>query len=624
MIWGRGLAAAALLALGAERASADGDVDIFVGLGDGTIKYYQNDGTKSFMVPTEKTAVGKHPFYGVDVGARAVLSCVDIDGDLDYDCFVGESGGTVKYFKNVEYPGHATFVDQVVAETHPFFGVDFGTNAAPFCERDFDGDGDFDCFVGLADGSVVYHKNTGTVTAPVFAAQAGAANPFNGLTVAGNAVLFCFDIDNDSDIDCFVGVSDGTISYFKNTGTATAPAFTLTNGAGNNPFHGVDFGDDAVIRCVDADFDDDMDCFIGNALGKIYYYKNTGTRYAAVYTDFSLDASVNVFFATQATPLTGLQTAPMFADIDASCSPHNHCNGHGTCYPPVQCKCFDGYGSDADLTIYRSPDCSKRVCPAGKSWADVPTTATTAHALAECSDKGMCDRTSGKCACFPGFTGDACQRLACPTSKVGQECSGHGRCQSMKVMATMTNALPLSAATTYTGAEATTTWDEEMSYGWCVFCLCCCVCLPACVLACLRACGAQHQPRAPSSHSCASSPAGCFLPVFATPAGPSAWRAARRRSRSTSGTTAPCATAPQGTVRRRPTTSSIAMARSRRAEWGRGRQVICATWTARERACATTKPARASASRASGARTAPTRTRSRARRLRQRNSVCDG
>jgi len=465
MIWGRGLAAAALLALGAERASADGDVDIFVGLGDGTIKYFQNDGTKSFMVPTEKTAVGKHPFYGVDVGARAVLSCVDIDGDLDYDCFVGESGGTVKYFKNLEYPGHATFVEQVVAETHPFFGVDFGSNAAPFCERDFDGDGDFDCFVGLADGSVVYHKNTGTVTAPVFAAQAGAANPFNGLTVAGNAVLFCFDIDNDSDIDCFVGVSDGTISYFKNTGTATAPAFTLTTGAGNNPFHGVDFGDDAVIRCVDADFDDDMDCFIGNKLGKIYYYKNTGTRYAAVYTDFSADASVNVFFATQATPLTGLQSAPMFADIDASCSPHNHCNGHGTCYPPVQCKCFDGYGSDADVTIYRSPDCSKRVCPAGKSWADVPTAATIAHALAECSDKGMCDRTSGKCACFPGFTGDACQRLACPTSTMGQECSGHGRCQSMKVMATMTNALPLSAATTYTGAEATTTWDEEMSYG---------------------------------------------------------------------------------------------------------------------------------------------------------------
>ena len=35
----------------------------------------------------------------------------------------------------------------------------------------------------------------------------------------------------------------------------------------------------------------------------------------------------------------------------------------------------------------------------------------------------------------------------------------------MKRMATMTDALPLSAATTYTGAEDTTTWDENKIYG---------------------------------------------------------------------------------------------------------------------------------------------------------------
>jgi hypothetical protein len=35
----------------------------------------------------------------------------------------------------------------------------------------------------------------------------------------------------------------------------------------------------------------------------------------------------------------------------------------------------------------------------------------------------------------------------------------------MKRMATLTNALPLSAATTYTGSEASTTWDEDKVYG---------------------------------------------------------------------------------------------------------------------------------------------------------------
>jgi hypothetical protein len=43
----------------------------------------------------------------------------------------------------------------------------------------------------------------------------------------------------------------------------------------------------------------------------------------------------------------------------------------------------------------------------------------------ECSDGGLCDRTSGNCVCFPGYEGSACQRTACENN-----CSGHGICQS--------------------------------------------------------------------------------------------------------------------------------------------------------------------------------------------------
>jgi len=42
----------------------------------------------------------------------------------------------------------------------------------------------------------------------------------------------------------------------------------------------------------------------------------------------------------------------------------------------------------------------------------VPTAADTAHALAECSNAGICNRGTGKCECFDGFEGDACQRSA--------------------------------------------------------------------------------------------------------------------------------------------------------------------------------------------------------------------
>lgn len=66
----------------------------------------------------------------------------------------------------------------------------------------------------------------------------------------------------------------------------------------------------------------------------------------------------------------------------------------------------------------------------------------------------------GVCSCFAGFSGDACQRRGCVN-----DCSGHGKCVSMKKMATLAEALPLSAKTTYQGNEDTTRWDQEMVFG---------------------------------------------------------------------------------------------------------------------------------------------------------------
>ncbi|TMW67627.1 hypothetical protein Poli38472_011247 [Pythium oligandrum] len=141
-----------------------------------------------------------------------------------------------------------------------------------------------------------------------------------------------------------------------------------------------------------------------------------------------------------------------------------NCNGHGRCNTATKtCTCFEGYGAATDVAVYKAPDCSQRVCPAGPSWGGIPTDETVAHALAECSDMGVCDRSSGQCKCYRGYEGSACQRSTCLNG-----CSGHGRCVSMREMATITSAFPLSPAATYEGAEDTTTWDQNRIFG----CLC--------------------------------------------------------------------------------------------------------------------------------------------------------
>ena len=44
---------------------------------------------------------------------------------------------------------------------------------------------------------------------------------------------------------------------------------------------------------------------------------------------------------------------------------------------------------------------------------------------------GHCDELTGLCACRAGWEGPACERLSCPTHN-GLECSGSGRCMSMR------------------------------------------------------------------------------------------------------------------------------------------------------------------------------------------------
>ncbi|TMW57976.1 hypothetical protein Poli38472_013450 [Pythium oligandrum] len=91
-------------------------------------------------------------------------------------------------------------------------------------------------------------------------------------------------------------------------------------------------------------------------------------------------------------------------------------------------------------------------CPEGAAWVDYASDTDIAHAPAECSNMGTCDRTSGTCRCMSGFEGAACERMSCPT------CT-NGRCISMREAAQIQDNTNFFVSTTYD------LWDADKIYG---------------------------------------------------------------------------------------------------------------------------------------------------------------
>jgi hypothetical protein len=143
-----------------------------------------------------------------------------------------------------------------------------------------------------------------------------------------------------------------------------------------------------------------------------------------------------------------------------ACPGSTPCNGHGICSgsPNFRCTCFDGW---------MNGECSQYKCAYGRAWFDEPSATNTAHAMAECSNRGLCDRQKGSCSCQPGFTGKACERLECPLG--GDDkiiCSGFGRCVSMAEAGKRRLVEGAPAPIVYGSIPgSSSTWDFDKIYG---------------------------------------------------------------------------------------------------------------------------------------------------------------
>ena len=112
------------------------------------------------------------------------------------------------------------------------------------------------------------------------------------------------------------------------------------------------------------------------------------------------------------------------------------------------------------ITAGRAQTAANVHVPSATPGATWPTLQDYAHASAECSNRGLCDRSTGKCTCMDGFGGSACERMTCNAN-----CNGNGKCYSLNKLASQTRDENSLSFTYETELGSYGVWDANKIFG---------------------------------------------------------------------------------------------------------------------------------------------------------------
>ncbi len=277
--------------------------------------YYKNEGdsiTADFHYQSNTFFVDEM----IDVGEGAQPVFFDVDADGLQDMLIGNYG----YFDTTavnNYVGELAYFRNTGDATHPEFQlitIDYENLSSlnVLLMRpafgDLDGDGDEDMITGRDDGTLLFLQNVAAPGGPadfIFMAQ-----NYGAIDIGNNSEPQIVDVNRDGLPDLLIGEKDGNLNYYQNTGTSTAPVFTLISSF----FGGVDVRQQGYLTGYSVPFLCELDAnggytlFVGSERGYIFRYTNIDNNLDGIFTKAD-----SIYSGIR----TGLRSSPSGADVDS-------------------------------------------------------------------------------------------------------------------------------------------------------------------------------------------------------------------------------------------------------------------------------------------------------------------
>ncbi len=281
----------------------DGLMDLIVGTGTGKVRVYLNIGTKT---KPEFSELDNNAFYARKLNGSDIyctpsgcMGCfprvVYWDSDSLKDLIIGQSAGSIMFFRNINTDEEPLFDNGTLLTTNGDSAINVGSRPTPSVV-DWNNDGLKDLVIGALDGKIHIFINEGTDAEPVFLSGICAQEDGTDLIVKNNSepshprsspVIFDFNFDGKKDI--LTGNKDGELLLYKNVGTDEAPLFSGYEPVDTNGIE-IDLPDTPRSRPFVCYWDEDgyPDVLIGAADGLIHLY-----RCKTLQADFDKDGDID-------------------------------------------------------------------------------------------------------------------------------------------------------------------------------------------------------------------------------------------------------------------------------------------------------------------------------------------